>query len=155
MEFLPTESMTCTLILPGRCASHPYHLAVAWHAEADAYLAGLSGAVGILAEAVHRVFATLGCASYVKTIYVGCEIDGKMAAAANSHADYVEVALALPEDVESDLLVDATHLTWRTLPVAALVRRTDDLPLFESLAADACARIRSRAYDVHRDKSSL
>jgi hypothetical protein len=74
-----------------------------------------------------------------------------MVAAAYSHADYVEVALALPEDVESDLLVDATHLTWRTLPLAALVRRTGDLPVFETLAADACDRVRSRAHDVHRD----
>jgi hypothetical protein len=121
------------------------------NAEAQAYLAGLGGEVRLLAEAVHRVFVTLGCESYVKTIYIGYEIDGEMVAAAYSHADHVEVALALPEDVEGDLLVDATHLTWRTLPVAALVRRTDDLPVFESLATDACDRVRSRAHDIHRD----
>jgi hypothetical protein len=74
-----------------------------------------------------------------------------MVAAMYGRADYVEVALALPEDLESDLLVDATHLTWRTLPVAALVRRTDDLAVFESLATDACDRVRSRAHDVRRD----
>lgn len=124
---------------------------MASHAEAEAYLAGLSCEVRILAEAVHQVFVTLGCTTYVKTIYVGYEIDGEMVAAMYGHADYVEVALALPEDVENDVLVDATHLTWRTLPVAALVRCTDDLPVFETLAADARDRIRSRAHDVHRD----
>ena len=143
--------MTCTLILPGRCASHPYHVTVASHAEAEGYLAGLGDEVRVLAEAVHRVFVTLGCASYVKTIYVGYEIDREMVAAMYARADYVEVALALSEDLEGDLLVDATHLTWWTLPVAALVRRTDDLPVFETLATDACDRVRSRAHDVHRD----
>ena len=121
------------------------------HAEAEAYLAELGGKVRVVAETVHRAFVTLGCASYVKTIYVGYEIDGEMVAAAYGRADYVEVALALPEDIKSDLLVDATHLTWRTLPVAALVRGTDDLPVFEALAAEACDRVRSRAHDVHRE----
>ena len=37
------------------------------------------------------------------------------------------------------------------LAVAALVRCTDDLPVFETLAADACDRVRSRVHDVHRD----
>jgi hypothetical protein len=94
---------------------------------------------------------TLGYASYVETIHVGYEIAGEMAAVAYARADYGEVALGLSEEVESDLLVDATDLTWRTLPVTAFVRRTDDLPVFEMLAADACDRIRSRAHDVHRD----
>ena len=74
-----------------------------------------------------------------------------MVAALYGHADHVEVALALPEDADGSLLVDASHLTWRTLPVAAILRDAGDLDQFRQLASLAASRIRSDAHSVLRD----
>jgi hypothetical protein len=84
-------------------------------------------------------------------IYIGYDIDGEMVAALYGHIDHVEIALALPEDAEGDLLIDASHLTWRTLPVAALVRNMDDLAPFKQLALDAVGRVRTASHTVNRD----
>lgn len=104
-----------------------------------------------LAQAAHALIVSEGCSSYVKTIYVGYEIDGEMVAALYGRADHLEIALALPEDVDGALLVDASHLTWRTLPVAAIVRNQDELEAFGALASEACRRVRERSHSVHRD----
>jgi hypothetical protein len=129
----------------------PIMSAVTSHREGEAYIADLGAQTRSLAEAAHRVLVTLGCESYVKTIYVGYAIDGEMVAAMYGHPDRLEVALALPEDTEHGLLIDASHLTWPTLPVAAIVRSTEDLPLFESLAIAASSRVRSGSHDVRKD----
>lgn len=120
------------------------------HREAETYLSEL-GATRSLAALAHEVMVAEGCSSYVKTIYVGYDIDGEMVAALYGHADHIEVALALPEDADGHLLVDASHLTWRTLPVAALLRSDTDVDEFRSLAAEACRRVREQAHTVHRD----
>ena len=104
-----------------------------------------------LALAAHKVLDEEGCNSYVKTIYIGYEIDGQMVAALYAYADHLEVALALPEDAEGASLIDATHLTWKTLPVAAVIRGLDDLVEFKTLASLAAARVRSQSHDVERD----
>jgi len=44
---------------------------VSSHAEANAYLSDLNGTVRPLAMAAHEAFVGQGCASYVKTIYIG------------------------------------------------------------------------------------
>jgi hypothetical protein len=117
---------------------------------ARAYLDDL-GKMRELASAAHDIFIESGCSSYVKTIYVGYDIAGEMVAALYGHADHVEVALALPEDADGSLLVDASHLTWRTLPVAAILRDAGDLDQFRQLASLAASRIRSDAHSVLRD----
>ena len=96
-----------------------------------------------LASDLHDVLLNLGCVSYVKTIYIGYDIAGEMVAALYGHSDHVEIALALPEETDGDLLVDASHLTWRTLPVAAIVSSVAELPLFTKLASDAVDRVRN------------
>ena len=58
-----------------------------------------------LATSAHDIFVEYGCTSYVKTIYVGYDHDGEMVAALYGHSDHVEIALALPEDAEGDILV--------------------------------------------------
>ena len=121
------------------------------HSEAATYLAGLNETTRSLAVVAHEAFASEGCSSYVKTIYIGYDIDGEMVAALYGHADHVEVALALPEDAAGDLLVDASHLTWRTLPVAAIIRSGDDIVDATSLIAFACRRVRDREHAVERD----
>jgi len=124
---------------------------VSTHDEAKAYISQLNSKVRPLAQQTHKILLAQGCTSYVKTIYVGYDIDGVMVAAMYGHADHLELALALPEDAEGDILVDASHLTWRTLPVAALIKAKQDLPLCEVLVADACNRIRLDSHDVNRD----
>jgi hypothetical protein len=97
------------------------------------------------------MLAATDAVSYVKTIYVGYEIDGEMIAALYPRADHLEIALALPEDAESGLLIDASHLTWRTLPVAAIVTKVDDLSDLSDLVFAAADRVRTASHDVMRD----
>ena len=104
-----------------------------------------------LASDLHDVLLNLGCISYVKTIYIGYSIAGEMVAALYGRSDHVEIALALPEDADGDLLIDASHLTWRTLPVAAIVRNTTDVLLFTQLASAAVERVRTASHTVNRD----
>ena len=124
---------------------------VSENGDAKAYLSEMGRKMRPTAEAIHDVMILLGCVSYVKTIYIGYDIDGEMVAALYGHADHVEIALALPESAESDLLVDASHLTWRTLPVAAIVHTISEVEDFEKLAKDAAERVRSATHNVNRD----
>ena len=119
--------------------------------DAKTYLSEMGKKMRPLADAIHEAMISLGCVSYVKTIYIGYDIDGEMVAALYGHTDHVEVALALPEDAEGDLLIDARHLTWRTLPVAAIVRSPKDVSSFEQLARLAAERVRTAAHTVNRD----
>ena len=119
--------------------------------EVANYIDPLNPQVRKLAAATHKVLDVKDCTSYVKTIYIGYEIDGQMYAALYAHADHLEIALALPEDHEDSTLVDATHLTWKTLPVAAVVKSPEDLVGFKVLAAEAGERVRSQSHDVERE----
>ena len=119
--------------------------------DAQTYLTEMSKRIRPLATELHVALLGLGCVSYVKTIYIGYDIDGEMVAALYGHSNHVEIALALPEDAEGDLLIDASHLTWRTLPVAAIVSSVAELPLFTKLASDAVDRVRNASHSVHRD----
>ncbi len=100
--------------------------------------------------ALHDRFIASGCSSYVKTIYIGYDLDGIMVAALYPHSNRVEVALALPEDHESELLIDATHLTWKTLPVAAVVKADTHLEQVLRLIDEACFRIATSTHEVER-----
>jgi hypothetical protein len=124
---------------------------MAINAEAQTYLTDLNKRVKPLATSLHKVLLDLGCVSYVKTIYVGYDINGEMVAALYGHSDHVEIALALPEDAEGDLLIDARHLTWRTLPVAAIVRNAADITAFKQLAISAVEGVRNSSHTVNRD----
>jgi hypothetical protein len=73
-----------------------------------------------------------------------------MVAALYPHADRVEIALALSEDYESGILIDAAHLTWKTLPVAAVVRSVENLDEALDLVDVACQRIKTGEHDVER-----
>ena len=121
------------------------------NSEAQAYLSELNKKVRPLASDLHDVLIKLGCVSYVKTIYIGYDIAGEMVAALYGRSDHVEIALALPEDAVGDLLIDASHLTWRTLPVAAVVRNTTDVQPFTELASAAVERVRTASHTVNRD----
>ena len=100
---------------------------------------------------LHVALLAQGCDSYVKTIYIGYEISGEMVAALYAHAAHIELALAVAEDHPNMVLKDASHLTWRTLPLALEIRSTDDLILAGELIEEACLRIRGGSHDVERD----
>lgn len=120
------------------------------HSEAEFYLKTLGSAVRPTARAAHASLVKTGCSSYVKTIYIGYAIGGEMVAALYAHPDRVEVALALAEDADNRLLEDASHLTWRTLPVAAVLRSRSDIEEFGLLVGEAVARVENRQHDVKR-----
>jgi hypothetical protein len=119
--------------------------------EAQKYIADLNKSSAALCTQVHEMFLAAGCNSYVKTIYIGYDIDGEMVAALYGHADHVEVALALAEDHPSSQLIDASHLTWKTLPVAAIGHNAAEVKKFRPLIDEACQRVRTRQHDVNRD----
>lgn len=119
--------------------------------EAQKYIADLNKISAALCAQVHDMFLVAGCNSYVKTIYIGYDIDGEMVAALYGHADHVEVALALAEDHPSGELIDASHLTWKTLPVAAVGHSAVEVEKFQPLIDEACARVRAGQHDVNRD----
>ncbi len=120
-------------------------------AEVETHLTGLNPQVRSLAKGLHKIFTSAGCESYVKTIYVGYDIDGEMVAAVYARTDHLEVALALEEDRVHPLLVDASHLTWRTLPVAAILRKKTDMAGLAELVAEGVSRIQAGTHNVHRD----
>jgi hypothetical protein len=126
-------------------------MAVNDHYEADAYIATLGKQVAKLASEAHSALVGQGCSSYVKTIYIGYDLDGVMVAALYGHTEYVEIAIALDESYESGILIDATHLTWRTLPVAAVLKTLKDTSEFNKLAKVACGNIKSGGHIVNRD----
>jgi len=101
-------------------------------------------------KALHKRLVSAGCVPYVKTIYIGYDLGGVMVAALYPHVDRIEIALALPEDYESALLIDATHLTWKTLPVAAVLKTADDLDESVELVDEACRRIHGGHHDIER-----
>ena len=119
--------------------------------DAQNYLAETSTRIRSLATGLHEALLDLGCVSYVKTIYIGYDIEGVMVAALYGHSDHVEIALALPDNAEDDLLIDASHLTWRTLPVAAIIHTDSQASQFKLLAATAVLGVRTASHLVHRD----
>jgi len=55
--------------------------------EADAYITGLNKKVRPIAQAVRDTLISLGCTSYVKTIYVDYGLNGETVAASYGHED--------------------------------------------------------------------
>ena len=118
--------------------------------DAQIYLRDANKKVSALATNLHRLFLKHGCVSYVKTIYIGYDIDGAMVAALYCHENRVEVAIALEENHRSKLLIDATHLTWRTMPVALVIQSKDDLSEAAELILEATGRVKTGQNTVNR-----
>jgi hypothetical protein len=117
--------------------------------EAEQLLADSTPAIRKIMQAIYDYFVSeAGCDAYVKTIYIGFQLGGELVAAAYPHSASVEVALALPDDTEGSGLVDAAHLTWRTMPVAVEVRNLRDLEAVRGHMETAVERVRTGAHDV-------
>ena len=118
--------------------------------DAQIYLRDANKKVSALATNLHKLFLKHGCVSYVKTIYIGYDIDGVMVAALYCHENRVELAIALEENHRSKLLIDATHLTWRTMPVAVVIQSKDDLSEAAELIIEATDRVKAGQNTVSR-----
>ena len=118
--------------------------------DAQDYLSSSNKKIRKLASELHKIFVKQGCVSYVKTIYIGYDIEGQMVAALYCHEDRVEVALALDENHVSPILIDATHLTWRSMPVAAVVRNDRDLSAAALLVVEASLRVKAGKNTLNR-----
>ena len=100
---------------------------------------------------LHNYLSGLGCLSYIKTIYIGYEIGGVMVAALYPYHKHVDLALAIPEDTIDPILVDASHLTWRSLPLLATVRTGREVAKAKRYAKLATEQVRSGMHTVNRD----
>jgi hypothetical protein len=115
------------------------------------YFTKQSKSVQAVLNRIQAIMESHACTSYVKTIYVGFDLEDKMVAAAYPHAEHVELALALEEDHEDPRLLDASHLTWRTLPLSLELRSTKEVDDHQELLVHACQRVRTGGHDVNRD----
>jgi hypothetical protein len=119
--------------------------------DASTLGAGLSPSLLHAYTQIYEVMVDeIGCEVYVKTIYVGFTIGGAMVAAVYPRSDCLEVAMALPEDVEGSEFIDATHLTWPTMPVAVSVSDAADLPGALDHLRNAAERVSAGHHDVRR-----
>lgn len=91
-----------------------------------------------------------GCRPDVKTIYVSFTLGDSLVASAHPRADVVELALALPEAHGSTLLEDASHLTWRTLPLLVCIEADSPREDVMDLVYEAVNRVESGEHDVDR-----
>ena len=95
-----------------------------------------------------------GVLVYVKTIYIGVEFNGAMFAALYPGATKFELALAIPEETPGSDLIDASHLTWPSLPLA-LASSYGQLERAVTLTALAYGRVSSGEHDLRRPAESF
>ena len=105
----------------------------------------------IVAEKIDSLFIGLGCTDYVKTIYIGYEINGEMVAALYPHPDHLEIALSLDETFNHPQIGTADHLSWRTLPVSAVITRPAQLNSLKPIFKIAYLRVLNGNHLVSRD----
>jgi len=119
-------------------------------AESERLFGTCSKRVREAMDPIVRSLLAGGCRDHVKTIYVGFALDEEMVAAAYPHPGSCDIALALPEDHPSELLEDATHLTWRTMPVLLTVDSSASGKAAMPLVLEALERVATGTHDVER-----
>ena len=90
------------------------------------------------------------CFPDVKTINLTFTRGEDLVASAHIGSNYLELALALPEDHPSPLLEDASHLTWRTLPVMVDITKKTNPKQVLHLTKEAAERIVNGEHDINR-----
>lgn len=90
-------------------------------------LADLPTTLRSLGRDIDAYLTGRNCDPYVKTIYVGYTLGTSMVAAVYPESDRLVIALAVDQPADGEFLIDATDLTWPTMPVAAVVRTETQL----------------------------
>lgn len=122
--------------------------------EAEDLFRGVYAALRPAFVLVCEAMEERGARAYVKTQYVGFDLGGELVAAAHPRdGEVIELALALPEDYDDNRLIDASHLKWRTLPVAVRIRSEDDFAQVHDLIGRALDRVAAREHDVALDNT--
>lgn len=107
-----------------------------------------------LQSLLHKIYGLLvdgfGCDPDVKTLYISFTKDGSLVASAHIGGKQIELALALPEDHPSGLLEDASHLTWRTLPVFICLDANSSHQDALDLVREALDRVTSGEHKIDR-----
>lgn len=111
---------------------------------------GLTAPLRRCYDRCYSALIDLGCDVYVKTIYVGFSIGGEMVAAVYPRSGFLEIALALPDDIEGGEFKDATHLTWPTMPVCIEVRNQRHLAVALRHLTVAAQRVEMGHHNVRR-----
>ena len=119
--------------------------------EIEHFLIGVNPGIRKLLKHLKDIFEKQTCSSYVKTIYMGFDIDKEMVAAVYPHSNYIDIALALEEDHPDSALKDASHLTWRTLPVSLEVSTLNEIDQNIGLLHEACKRVQDGMANKPRD----
>lgn len=107
-------------------------------------------AKALMADVYGALVEASGCRPDVKTIYISFTKDDCLVASAHPGPDGIELALALPENHPSPLLADASHLTWRTLPLLVSISESTNREDVMDLVYEAMSRIESGEHDVDR-----
>ena len=112
---------------------------------------GVNPNIRKLLKRLKDIFEEQSCVTYVKTIYMGFNLGEEMVAAAYPHKSCVEIALALRDDHPDSALKDASHLTWRTLPVSLKVSTLNEIDQNIGLLHEACKRVQDGMANKPRD----
>lgn len=103
-----------------------------------------------LLHKIYRLLVGNGCEPDVKTLYISFTKDASLVASAHIGGKQIELALALSEDHPSGLLEDASHLTWRTLPVCICLDANSSHKDALNLVREALDRVMSGEHDIDR-----
>jgi hypothetical protein len=127
------------------------HTACGHSPESHNFLIGIEKkALRTLANELHHHLMKHPVIDYVKTIYIGYEFQGEMFAALYRNTGAIEVALPLSENESGPLIMDASHLTWRTLPLMIHVTNLSQLPQAFSIIDRSFDRLNAGLHKVNR-----
>ena len=101
-------------------------------------------------QEVYTLLVGVGCDPDVKTRYISFTRNSCLVGSAHVSGKQIELALALPEDHPSDLIEDASHLTWRTLPVCLRLTASTDRQEVLDLVREALARVVRGEHTINR-----
>ena len=109
--------------------------------ELENFISGFNKEIQKILRGLITIFESNSCTSSYKTIYIAFDLENEMVAAAYPHETHVEIALALAESHSNSNLKDASHLTWRTLPVSLELYSEEELQKHSFLIAEALTRV--------------
>jgi hypothetical protein len=154
-RFIARSELACACqyrrIVPRQTRTAPRKNSSTIETEAQLFIAGIEKrSLRSLALNLHEYLLRESVIDYVKTIYIGYESQGEMFAALYRNVNAIEIALPLPEDESGPLIMDASHLTWRTLPLMIHVTHASQLTDAFAVIDRAFGRLKSGLHLLNR-----